>query len=189
MLFLLIAQYRHLEVPPTLPLETAPSRRSPQSPLSQWLITAASPARAAGTYLSFELDDEELPTDSHLGSAAAPGETPRDLGQATLMRPSSRRWRSARVILVGLLPWEEGPIQTPPSTPKRVVMSRPTRVVRHHLRPAPQQPRPRTTGSGPIILGPHHLRAAGTSSGRTPSLHLLMGLMNAHLLWRPPLSE
>ena len=54
-LFLLIVPYTHPKAPQTLQLEKAPSRRSHRYQLEQWLITAASPARVGGTYLSFEL--------------------------------------------------------------------------------------------------------------------------------------
>ena len=85
-LFLLTVPYTHLKVPQTLQLETAPSRRSHQSPLSQWLTKAASPARAAGIYLSFEHVYEAPRADLHLVYEAAPREKPRGRDLARLMR-------------------------------------------------------------------------------------------------------
>ena len=58
-------------MPQTLQLEKVLFRRSRQSPLSQWLVTAASPARAAGIYLASGPAYEAPREDLHLESEAA----------------------------------------------------------------------------------------------------------------------
>ena len=107
--------------------------------------------------------------DLHLEYEAAPGEKPHGRDQARLTHLSSHQWRSARVAWAAPRLGAAAPSRRPPSTPKRVAMSRRKLVAPRRRERAPRRPRPRTTGSGPTILGPHRRLEAGTGSGRTPS--------------------
>ena len=162
----LTGPYTHLEARRIRRREKAPSRTSRQSPLSQWLTKAASPARAAGIDRASGPVYGVPPTDLHLECEAAPREKPRGRDQARPRHLEGHHSRSARGAWAAPRPGAAAPSRRPPSTPKPVVMSRPTPVAPRRPTRAPRRPRPRTTGSGPTGLGPRRRRAAGTGSGR-----------------------
>ena len=80
-----VVPYTHLEERRIRRREKVLFRTSRRYRLEWWLTKAASPARVAGTGLSFEPAYEAPPTDSLDPTAAAPREKPRDLGLARLM--------------------------------------------------------------------------------------------------------